>query len=120
MSITVTDARYRASDRQKRSEWNATAVISVASGAQVGSQDITLNGIITDISYVIPDAVSATAELKLRDSNDVDWFATGELAESTTHILNVSESITGTTTIRIETASAETTGATHTVYLKGK
>ncbi len=83
--------------------------ITVPSGDTNVELDVTdLLGLTRQIFFVIPDLDdSDTAELKLEDSDNYDLFTSGELAESTTHIINVERVMTGTITIRIECSGAQ-------------
>lgn len=85
-----------------------TENITVASSGSSAESDAELNGITKQIIFVVPDLDdSDTAEVKLLDSNDYELYASGELAESTTHVINVERAMAQTTTIRVECSGTQ-------------
>ena len=65
----------------------------------------TMNGLLKQIHFTVPDLDNSdTAELILKDSDGNEIYASGEKAESTTHVINVERALRGTITLRIETS----------------
>lgn len=92
--------------------------IVVASGTDNKTTTIEINGNIRQIIFVVPDLDSSeTSELLLIDEDSYTIYASGEKAESTTHILNVDRLVRGTLTLKVECASAQDAARTHVVKL---
>jgi len=79
--------------------------------------DITIVGVVTQIHFVVPALDSGTCELLLHDEDNKILFASGELAASTTHVLNMQRAVCGTTTLRIETSATQTAARIHSVVI---
>ncbi len=72
-------------------------------------EDIEFNGLTKQIVFKVPDLTeSHTAELKILDEDANVLFASGEKAESETHVLTAERALCGTITLLVETSGNET------------
>lgn len=72
-------------------------------------EDVEFNGLTKQIVFKVPDLTDThTAELKILDEDDNELFASGEKAESETHVLIMERALCGTITLLIETSGNET------------
>ena len=83
-----------------------TVSVVVENGNSSAESDITVEGYINQILFNTPsiDGGGATAEIKILNENDKERYASGELAESSDHVINREMRLSGTTTISIETS----------------
>ena len=80
--------------------------------------DVAVNGLTKQLHFIIPALdVTDTAELLLHDAEDNILYASGELAQSTSHVINAERALCGTITIRIETSTAQAADRAFTVYI---
>lgn len=86
-----------------------TITLDYISAPAVIELDVPFNGLTKEIVFKVPALTdSHTAELKILDEDDNELFASGEKAESKTHILIAERALCGTLTLRIETSGNET------------
>lgn len=91
--------------------------IKVTGGNTNAEADVRLSGRITRMLFKVPNLDDTdTAELKLQNSDNEDIFASGELAESTTHKLETSVDVASTITFRVECSGSQTATRFFKVY----
>ena len=98
----------------------AVVTVTVADNGTNGETDVALNGVIKQIHFTVPDLDAAdTAELLLHDADNKVLYASGEKAESTTHVINVERAVCGTITFRVECSASQEDAASNvfTVYV---
>ena len=86
-----------------------TITLDYVSAPAVIELDMPFNGLTKEIVFKVPAlSDSHTAELKILDEDDNVLFASGEKAESETHVLIAERALCGTITLKIETSGNET------------
>lgn len=99
--------RYKISDPVGRIK--KTITLDYVSAPAVIELDMSFNGLTKEIVFKVPALTDThTAELKILDEDDNELFASGEKAESETHVLIAERALCGTITLRIETSGNET------------
>lgn len=93
--------------------------VTVADEGTNAETDVAINGRTTQIHFIVPtlDDVD-TAELLVQDADDNTIYQSGELAEETSHVLDVHESLCGTITFRVECSAQQNDAArTFAIYV---
>lgn len=96
----------------------AVEVVSVvvALAGTAAETDVGMNGIIKQIHFIVPDLDDTdTAELLLHDADNRVLYASGEKAESTSHVINVERAVTQPVTFRVECSGDQVAARTFTV-----
>lgn len=94
--------------------------VTVPNGSANGETDVTIHGRLTRMIFKIPAlGVGDTAELKLQDTNNENHFTTGELAESTSHLIHTSLDCQEVVTFRVECSGDQVADATFNIYTRG-
>lgn len=99
-------------------EYNKSLVMDVSSDATTITAGLPINGLVQQIQFVVPDLDDTdTAELKILNSFDNEVYASGEKAESSTHIINVQRPVTKTMSLKIEASDTQSADRTFTVVI---
>lgn len=91
--------------------------IVVAAAGSDKEEDMELDCLTMQIHFVVPALAGATAEFLLHDADDKVVYASGEKAESLTHVINVQRALCGIITLRVECSAAQAGGATFSVVI---
>ena len=92
----------------------AVVTVTVLDDGTNAETDVVLNGITKQIHFTVPDLDAAdTAELLLHDADNRIIYASGEKAESTTHVINVERALCGTITFRVECSASQEDAASN-------
>ena len=117
MAVTALDQRARVGGAYPVARTKQTVTVAAA-GTNAETDVTAFNGLTKQIQFTTPNLDNTdTAELKLQDEDDNTLYASGELAESTTHVLNVERAICGTLTLRVECSGAQTSEVAFTVTI---
>ena len=99
---------------------NEDVTVTVPNGSAYGETDKIIHGTVTRMIFKIPTLGGGdTAELKLQDIYNENHFTTGELAESTSHLIHTSLDFQEVVTFRVECSGDQTADTTFNVYTKG-
>lgn len=116
MAVTNIDQRMRIGEAYPVARLKST--VTVDKDGTNGEEDITINGLTKQIQFTTDDLDDTdTAELKLQDEDNNTLYASGELAEDTTHVLNVERAVCGTTTLRVECSGQQVAEREFTVTI---
>jgi len=93
--------------------------ITIANGTATKTEEVVIDGVLTDIYFDCPEIGSLTNELILKDEDDHIIYATGEVADNTSHPIHLQRTLEGTTKVVVETSGDVGEDETYTVTLKG-
>lgn len=114
--MAVSDVNGRQSANQPVARLQTTVL--VASTGTNAETDVQINGLSKQFQFTVPDLDNTdTAEFKIQDEDNHTLYASGEKAESTTHVLNVERALCETMTLRVECSGPQAAARTFTVTI---
>ncbi len=94
-------------------------IVVVANGTATKTEEVKIDGVLTDIYFNCPEIGALTNELLLKDVHGNIIYATGEVADDANHPIHLQRTLVGITKVTVETSGDVGEDETYTIRLNG-